>query len=112
MSKDACNKTDETVTSTQQLNNSTIDSDTSRRITSLRFLLIVLVVFIHNCYTPQLIQKIMDNGGIAPVFVENSFGHWVKIFITFGISRCAVPLFFMFSAFLQKHSLKKSFISF
>lgn len=101
MSKDACNKTDETVTSTQQLNNSTIDSDTSRRITSLRFLLIVLVVFIHNCYTPQLIQKIMDNGGIAPIFVENSFGHWVKIFITFGISRCAVPLFFMFAAFLQ-----------
>ena len=38
---------------------------------------------------------------MAPTFVENSFGHWVKIFITFGISRCAVPLFFMFAAFLQ-----------
>ena len=38
---------------------------------------------------------------MAPTFEENSFGHWVKIFITFGISRCAVPLFFMFAAFLQ-----------
>lgn len=34
-----------------------IDSNTSKRITSLRFLLIILVVFIHNCYTTDLIQK-------------------------------------------------------
>ena len=33
--------------------------------------------------------------------MENSFGHWVKLFITFGIARCAVPLFFMFAAYLQ-----------
>ena len=101
MSETTCIKTDETVTSTQQLNNSTIDNDTSRRITSLRFLLIVLVVFIHNCYTSQSIQQILDNGGTAPLFVENTFGRWIKLFITYGLARCAVPLFFMFSAFLQ-----------
>ena len=33
--------------------------------------------------------------------MENEFGHWIKIFITFGIARCAVPLFFMFSSYLQ-----------
>ena len=43
----------------------------------------------------------MDNGDMPPLFVKNSFVHWVKIFITFGISRCAVSLFFMFAAFLQ-----------
>lgn len=101
MSKDSCNKIDNTVVTTQQLNNSTIDNDTSHRITSLRFLLIVLVVFIHNCYTPQTILRTIDNGGTAPLFVENAFGHWIKLFISYGIARCAVPIFFMFSAFLQ-----------
>lgn len=33
--------------------------------------------------------------------MENPFGHWVKLFITYGIARCAVPLFFTFAAFLQ-----------
>lgn len=101
MLETTCNKNDATLASTQQLNNSTIDNDTSRRITSLRFLLIVLVVFIHNCYTSQSIQQIIDNGGTAPLFVENTFGRWIKLFITFGIARGSVPLFFMFSAFLQ-----------
>ncbi|MGI5115829.1 acyltransferase family protein [Treponema sp. SP13] len=78
-----------------------MDGDVSCRITSLRFLLIVFVVFIHNCYTSESIQKIIDAGGTPPVFVENAFGHWVKLFITFGLARCAVPLLFMFSAFLQ-----------
>lgn len=35
------------------------------------------------------------------MFVENAFGRWVKLFITYGIARAAVPLFFMFAAFLQ-----------
>ncbi len=67
----------------------------------LRFLLIVLVVFIHNCYTTESIQKIIASGDVPPVFAENAFGRWVKLFITFGIARSAVPLFFMFAAFLQ-----------
>lgn len=78
-----------------------IDSNTSKRITSLRFLLIILVVFIHNCYTTDLIQKIVSQGNVPPVFVENAFGYWIKLLITGGIARAAVPLFFMFSAYLQ-----------
>ena len=78
-----------------------ISEENSKRITALRFLLIVLVVFIHNCYTNESIQKIIDSGGVPPVFAENALGRWVKLFITFGIARAAVPLFFMFAAFLQ-----------
>ena len=94
MTKDTCNKFIEGI-------NPAIDNDTSRRITALRFLLIVLVVFIHNCYTLQSIQNITDSGGTAPIFVENAFGTWIKLFITSGIARSAVPIFFMFSAYLQ-----------
>lgn len=78
-----------------------ISEEDSKRITSLRFILIVFVVFIHNCYTSDSIQAIIEIGGTPPVFVENVVGRWVKLFITFGIARCAVPLFFLFSAFLQ-----------
>lgn len=78
-----------------------ISEETSKRITSLRFILIVLVVFIHNCYTTESIQKIISSGEIPPIFVENAFGRWIKFFITYGIARGAVPLFFMFSAYLQ-----------
>ncbi len=79
-----------------------ISEQTSKRITAIRFLLIVLVVFIHNCYTNESIQTIIDSGGIPPVFVENAFGRWIKYFITNGIARGAVPLFFMFTAYLQE----------
>lgn len=82
-----------------------IDSNTSKRITSLRFLLIILVVFIHNCYTTDLIQKIVSQGNVPPVFVENAFGYWIKLLITGGIARAAVPLFFMFSAYLQSKKI-------
>lgn len=71
-----------------------ITEETSRRITALLFLLIVLVVFIHNCYTDETIQNIIDSGGVPPVFVENAFGRWVKLFITYGTARATVPLFF------------------
>jgi len=98
MTKDTCNKFIEGI-------NPAIDNDTSRRITALRFLLIVLVVFIHNCYTLQSIQNITDSGGTAPIFVENAFGTWIKLFITSGIARSAVPIFFMFSAYLQERRM-------
>lgn len=59
-------------------------ADTSRRITALRFLLAVLVVFIHN----------------NPANTSAS-AQWVQAFISEGIARCAVPLFFLFAAYLQ-----------
>lgn len=79
---------------------SEIDTETSRRITSLRFLLAVLVVFIHNNFTPENIAKSAAEGGAPVVFNENFLGIWIQRIISGGISSCAVPLFFMFAAFL------------
>lgn len=74
-----------------------ISEETSKRITSLRFLLIVLVVFIHNHFTLDTIAVAAKN----TLLNENSIAYWIKLFIAQGLGRCAVPLFFVFSAFLQ-----------
>lgn len=78
-----------------------IPEENSKRITSLRFLLIVLVVFIHNNFTVESIAESIENGGADILFVQNAFGKWIQLFITQGIARCAVPLFFLFAAYLQ-----------
>lgn len=79
-----------------------IPQETSRRITSLRFLLIVLVVFIHNNYVQENIIKDAIENGYEPFVYANGFlGIWIQKFISDGIARCAVPLFFLFSAYLQ-----------
>lgn len=81
--------------------NQPISEETSRRITSLRFLLAVLVVFIHNNFTAESIAKTFEETGRTIPFCQNAFGQWVQLFISGGIARCAVPLFFLFAAFLQ-----------
>ena len=78
-----------------------ISEDTSKRITALRFLLAVLVVFIHNNYTLKGIAETIAAGGDGILFNQNAFGKWVQLFISDGIARCAVPLFFLFAAYLQ-----------
>ncbi|MGN0728538.1 acyltransferase family protein [Treponema sp.] len=78
-----------------------IDFETSRRITSLRFLLAVFVVFIHNNFTVESIAESVALGGAEILFNQNAFGRWVQLFISSGIARCAVPLFFLFAAYLQ-----------
>lgn len=79
-----------------------IPNETSRRITSLRFLLIVLVVFIHNNFVEANIVKDALKNGYEPFAYANGFvGIWIQRFISNGIAQCAVPLFFMFSAYLQ-----------
>ena len=77
-------------------------------------MLIVFVVFIHNNFTVESIAE----SGQNIVFHQNEFGSWVQLFITQGIARCAVPLFFLFAAFLQakkndnyKTLLKKKFFA-
>ena len=85
----------------KNIKNSAIDLETSKRITSLRFLLAVLVVFIHNNYTAEGIADSVANGGAEVLFNQNAFGRWVQLFISGGIARCAVPLFFLFAAYLQ-----------
>lgn len=80
----------------------TIPNETSRRITSLRFLLIVLVVFIHNNYTAESLLKSAIKGGYEPFIFENgAVGIWIQRFISDGLAKCAVPLFFLFAAYLQ-----------
>lgn len=79
-----------------------IPAETSMRITALRFLLIVLVVFIHNNLRAEDILKGALVYGYTPFAYENGlFGRWVQIFISGGIANCAVPLFFMFASYLQ-----------
>ena len=78
-----------------------IDETTSKRITALRFLLMIFVVFIHNNFTAKSIAEILENGEIAPLFNQGVVGKWIQLFISDGIGRGAVPLFFLFAAYLQ-----------
>lgn len=72
-----------------------IPNSVSKRITSLRWLLIVFVVFIHNNFS----KENADYYNIA--FSQPARVFWLKSFISNSISCSAVPLFFMFSAYLQ-----------
>ena len=81
--------------------NKSISDDTSNRITALRFLLSVLVVFIHNNYTVNSISEAVSNGSPEICFNPGFISTWVQLIISQGLATCAVPLFFMFSAYLQ-----------
>lgn len=89
------------MTSTGGYGKTLISEETSKRITSLRFLLAVLVVFIHNNYTAEDIAEAVALGGAEVLFNQNAFGRWVQLFISGGIARCVLPLFFLFAAYLQ-----------
>ncbi len=78
-----------------------IPQETSDRIASLRFLLVALVVFIHNDFTVESIAETVANGSHAIVFCTSAFGEWVQRLISQGIARGAVPLFFLFAGYLQ-----------
>lgn len=79
-----------------------ITAETSKRITALRFLLIVFVVFIHNNFTQeQIIEDAIKSGAEPFVYNNNLTGRWIQLFIAEGVARCAVPLFFLFASFLQ-----------
>lgn len=77
-----------------------VDSILSKRINSLRFLLIVFVVFIHNYVT-----KVNFSDGTEiyeiPLYVEKT-----RYLISQIIARVAVPLFFLISGFL--HYIKET----
>lgn len=77
-----------------------IPLETSRRITSLRFLLIVLVVFIHNNFRAEELAKSVAKDLSVPLFNQSQAGVWIQRFISQGIASCAVPVFFMISAYL------------
>ncbi len=70
------------------------EEETSRRISSLRFLLIVFVVFIHNTGWR------MEYASGVQVFEVPRWADLVRIFLSDIVARCAVPLFFLFSGYL------------
>lgn len=77
-----------------------IDGETSCRITSLRYILSVLVVFIHNNFTAEKLADSLAEGNRIPIFEQSALGEWIQFVISSGLGSCAVPLFFMFSAYL------------
>ena len=87
-------------TPTESLRKSAIPQETSMRITALRFLLMVLVVFIHNNYSYKSVAEVAEKG-IFIDFNQSVFGEWIQLLISQGIARSAVPLFFMFAAYIQ-----------
>lgn len=77
-----------------------IDGETSRRITSLRYILSVLVVFIHNNFTAEKLAESLAEGYRIPIFAQSMAGEWIQFVISSALGSCAVPLFFLFSAYL------------
>jgi surface polysaccharide O-acyltransferase-like enzyme len=71
-----------------------VDEQLSKRIHSLRFLLIIFVVFIHNVITEIQFQGNTEILQI-PVYVDI-----VRNLISQIIARVAVPMFFIFSGYL------------
>lgn len=74
--------------------------ETSRRITSLRYILSVLVVFIHNNFTAEKLADSLAEGNRIPIFAQSMAGEWIQFVISSALGSCAVPLFFLFSAYL------------
>jgi len=70
----------------------TIEENLSKRINSLRFLLIVFVVIIHNGISAKTFEE-RKIAAIIPAYVDN-----IQRFIGI-ITAIAVPLFFLFSAY-------------
>ena len=96
------------------MTNKRISEDISKRITSLRFLLAVFVVMIYNYFSKQTIIDASLSGQNF-IFKQTLISEWVLLFLSQGICRCAVPLFFMFSSYLQsknQYSMKNDFFIF
>lgn len=60
----------------------------------------MLVVFIHNNFTAEKFAESLTEGNRIPVFAQSAAGEWIQFVISSGLGSCAVPLFFMFSAYL------------
>ncbi len=83
--------------SSNNVRSTLIPENTSIRITSLRFLLSILVVFIHNNYTAEIINSLL----VPPAFSPNAFTVLLQFIISEGLGKSPVPLFFIFAAYLQ-----------
>lgn len=85
---------DEAVTA-QIVKKPLISEETSKRITSLRYFLILFVVFGHNLLMPSVFE------GSEIVMNESAAVGWLKLLISESLSRGVVLVFFLFAAFLQ-----------
>ncbi|MCL2789884.1 MAG: acyltransferase [Desulfobulbus sp.] len=72
-----------------------LDTETSLRLKLLRFPPIIGVIYIHAYNT-----AIGYAGGILGTADVNALTHWVRVFLSEGIARIAVPLFFLMSGYL------------
>ena len=75
---------------------STVSQKTSMQITSLRFLLAIFVVFIHNNLDADTAVNYYHLDFVEPVVIT-----WIKLLICKVLGEAAVPLFFMFAGYLQ-----------
>lgn len=73
-----------------------IPEETSERITALRFLLAMLVVFIHNNLTADEAINYYHLSFNEPILIT-----WIKTIVCSTIGGASVPLFFMFAGYLQ-----------
>lgn len=73
-----------------------IPEETSKRITALRFLLAMLVVFIHNNLNADDAINYYHLAFNEPMVIT-----WIKGFVCNTLGGAAVPLFFMFAGYLQ-----------
>lgn len=71
-----------------------ISEECSKRITSVRFLLAVLIVLIHTIITPEIAAE--NNYIFHNSFIVSAF-----YFVSFFLALSAVPLFLLFSGYLQ-----------
>jgi peptidoglycan/LPS O-acetylase OafA/YrhL len=78
-----------------------MDIRLSRKIRNISFLLILMVAFIHG-YNENL--HFADQGNFAPAYWLS----FIERFISDGICRIAVPLFFVISGYLASESIGKS----
>lgn len=73
-----------------------IPEETSKRITALRFLLAMLVVFIHNNLNADEAINYYHLSFHEPIVIT-----WIKTFVTCTIGGASVPLFYVFAGYLQ-----------
>lgn len=105
--QNSVNLTSESELNSISLENNKADSisqETSKRITALRFLLIIFIVFIHNNITYEDAVNYYHIAFNEPIVIT-----WFKLLVRSVLGGAAVPLFFLFSGYLQ-FSKKNNYI--
>lgn len=73
-----------------------LQNETSRAIISIRFILMVFIVFIHS----NGVTNYWDENGVEYFYDIPLIENTILLFFTQILSRCAVPLFFLISGYL------------